>query len=352
MRRFAKGIIANLLWNLGEYRKALHGLKAPMILKYHRVSLEARSAKAARDYTDFERGHYASVLEAHAQLLLRYRRPISMDELVEALALGKSLPERAVAVTFDDGYEDTYNIAAPILKRYGIPATVYVCPGLIDSGSGFWWDHVVRYFRHTQHRDFVLTNVLEGAKVDVKAALPRLYLRNIKTKHLAAERVIKIFKGMPESKLPQLMKCLLEELGLSQGKIPTSNHALLSWSQIREMSEDGMDIGSHTMTHPMLSHLTEHQIREEFANANQRIFEVVRQPVRGLVYPSGDYNESCGRIAMECGLRYACTSNPGFVTPASETYFLKRIELPNAGIAISVRDILLTWRYVQSNSLN
>jgi peptidoglycan/xylan/chitin deacetylase (PgdA/CDA1 family) len=352
LRKSAKIIVANTLWHLGLYKRALRNIRAPIILKYHRISSDAGSRGAADERAEFHIGHYAASLKAHARLTLRHRRPITMDELAGHLRSGRALPDRAVALTFDDGYADNYEIAFPVLKQYGIPATFYVCPGVIDSQVGYWWDYVLFCFHYTQNKEIDLRDILRREKVQGYAGTPRFSLRNLPEKHFAADKVIKIFKQVPENSLPQLVGCLRAALNILEERNRTPDHKLLSWSQVKEMSNGGMDIGSHTMTHPMLSRLTESQIREEFANANQRLFEVLHRPVTGLVYPSGDYNGTCGKVANDCGLKYACTSDIGFVTPSSDVFSLKRIGLTNAGVAVSVREILLTWRHVRSKSLN
>ena len=105
----------------------------PVILMYHRVAIVPHDPWGLA--VDPER------FEEQMEYVKQHRTPISMDEFVERLR-NKTLPENAVAVTFDDGYCDNLINAKPVLSRYGVPATVFLATGFVDQNTSFWWDEL------------------------------------------------------------------------------------------------------------------------------------------------------------------------------------------------------------------
>jgi peptidoglycan/xylan/chitin deacetylase (PgdA/CDA1 family) len=342
LRRTAKNVVVTSLWLIGRYRKALREIRKPIILKYHRTSVSNKGMLSSSDSFEFERGVSARHLEAQARLIARYRRPIGMDELSEALRSGKSLPERAVALTFDDGYFDNYEVAFPILRHHKIPATFYVCPGLIDSNLGFWWDEIYSCFRKTEKVAIDLCKLAASGTIfqDMKKDL--LPTRTVAERESVAQRVIVMAKRLPAQSIRKLIADLADALEVSTKQVcPAAG--LMRWSHLKEMANNGMDIGSHTMTHPMMSQISERELRQEVQNSRWRLQDELGRSVNGFVYPSGDYHAMAKEVVRQAGHWYACTSESGFVTPSSDPYLLRRVNISDGNMALSCREIILTY---------
>jgi len=214
----------------GSALRVIHHLRAPHlmgrvhILCYHRIGADDESDSLTMPRWLFEQ---------QMALLHRDYRPLSLGAAVACLAQQCPLPPRAVVVTFDDGYEDTFTRALPVLQRWEIPATVFVTTGYVDGLSSLAW---------------------------------RL-------------------------------------------KVP-----MLSWSMVRELAQAGLDIGSHTLTHPELAQLSFREAEEELVSSKHRLEDVVQQRVDLLAYPYGhvrSFDEETQRLVMEAGYRAAVTTVPG-----------------------------------------
>jgi|GEM_PF-972276 peptidoglycan/xylan/chitin deacetylase (PgdA/CDA1 family) len=342
LRRTAKNVVVTSLWLIGRYRKALREIRKPIILKYHRTHASNDAMSSANGFFEFERGVSARHLEAQARLITRFRRPIGMDELSEALRLGKSLPERAVALTFDDGYIDNYEVAFPILRRHKIPATFYVCPGLIDSNLGFWWDEIYSCFRETKQVAIDISKLAAYGAISQNLKEDLLPMRTVAERESVAQRIIVMAKRLPVQRIHELIADLVDVLDVSKARSsPVSG--LMGWPHINEMANNGMDIGSHTLTHPMMSQMSEQVLRQEVQDSRRRLQDELGRSVNGFVYPSGDYHAMARDVVRQAGHWYACTSESGFVTPSSDPYLLRRVNISDGNMALSCREIVMTY---------
>ncbi|MGH7182098.1 MAG: polysaccharide deacetylase family protein, partial [Nitrospiraceae bacterium] len=254
---------------------------------------------------------------------------------------GKPLPERAVALTFDDGYIDNYEVAFPILRQHKIPATFYVCPGLIDSNLGFWWDEIYSCFRKTGK---VAINVSKLAAYETMSRNLKeelLPTSTVAEREAAAQRIIVMAKRLPAKSIRELIADLAELLEVS-GKQSCPAARLMGWSHLKEIANNGMDIGSHTMTHPMMSQISERELRQEVQDSRGRLQDALGRSVNGFVYPSGDYHAMAREVVRQAGHGYACTSESGFVTQSSDPYLLRRVNISDGNMALSCREIILT----------
>lgn len=340
LRRVAKNIVVTSLWLIGRYRKTLREIRKPIILKYHRTHASNAAMSPSNGFFEFERGVSARHLEAQARLITRYRRPIGMDELSEALRSGKPLPERAVALTFDDGYIDNYEVAFPILRRHKIPATFYVCPGLIDSNLGFWWDEIYSCFRKTKQIVIDVSRLTAYGSVSQNVKEDLLPIKTVAQRESVAQRIIVMAKRLPVQRIRELIADLVEVLDVSETQSPASG--LMRWPHIKEMANNGMDIGSHTMTHPLMSQMSEQVLCREVQDSRNRLRDELGRSVNGFVYPSGDYHAMAKEVVRQAGHWYACTSESGFVTPSSDPYLLRRVNISDGNMALSCREIVLT----------
>jgi peptidoglycan/xylan/chitin deacetylase (PgdA/CDA1 family) len=342
IRRCARSVIAQTLWLLGYYRHAIRGIHHPFILKYHRMRPAGREVLSNQPGGEFSAGVGARHFEAHLSLITRWFKPISMTEMGWAVARGKALSNRAVALTFDDGYRDNYEVAYPLLKRYGVPASFFVCPGLIDSNQGFWWDEIYALVEKTTATELNIEKVIQAAGLPSYSQDGVLSLLTGQQKISAGERLVAQGKQMS----PQMLTIFLERLKEVLGNPVDPNlrkHTLMNWDEIGEMHHNGMEIGSHTMTHPMLTQVSESIVRKELGEARARLSEVLGIAPAGFVYPSGAFTATARNIVKEVGHIYACTSKSGFIREAADQHLLPRVNVSDRGFAASARDIVLTY---------
>ncbi|SMC26327.1 Polysaccharide deacetylase [Desulfacinum hydrothermale DSM 13146] len=214
-----------------------------LVLMYHMVSepKEPRDARFACPPGLFRR---------HMEYLARHGYAwVSLEHIHGALTGGTPLPERAVAVTLDDGYADNYEYAWPVLARYGIPATIF----LVTDAVG-----------RTNHW-------MEG-------------------------------RGF-------------------------SSRRMLSWSQVREMSDHGVSFGSHTASHPRLTELPAHRVEEELTCSRRVLEDKLGRSVFSFAYPYGLVSEGVRDAVVRAGYGLACSTRSGFNRVETDRFQLRRIEV-------------------------
>ena len=274
------------------------------ILIYHRVNDE---------YDPFFPATPRRAFEAQMEYLASRYFPCSLDEAVLRLQ-SRDLPDNAVAVTFDDGYRDNFLQAYPILRRARIPATIFLSTGVIGTDQVLWFEKVFTAFRQTQQPFY--------KSVDERMA--PMPIRTLAEKQRTLREVLTYLRGLPDQERQKAVTAVLERLDVAVGTIPG---LMLSWDEVREMSDNGVHFGSHTVTHPILSRISPAQLRHELADSKRVIEEQVGKPVISFAYPNGkraDYSPAVKRMLQEAGYRYAVTTEPGNNSGGDELFELKR----------------------------
>jgi peptidoglycan/xylan/chitin deacetylase (PgdA/CDA1 family) len=306
-------------------------------LLYHRVN---RSPKARfsplRDLSvrtdDFDK--HLAFLKAHFAV-------ISLSELVECLRHNKILPANFAVLTFDDGYEDNYTDAFPLLVKHGVPATLFITAGLIEGLEPLWNDWLELVLLQAE-RPYLLLG--DGAGI-------RLPLRTTGEKWYA-------FEWLSECLLPLTPSArvkMLQEVGWSLGVPSTpptgSNRRLLSWVQMREMQGSGIvDIGSHSMRHALMVGLDPALLEEEIGASRRLIMRRLGNDCLHFAYPNGrlcDFDETAvGRLRTD-GYLSACTGEPGLLTRKTDLYRIPRIDTVGMSVeGLAMRLAAVIERYL------
>jgi peptidoglycan/xylan/chitin deacetylase (PgdA/CDA1 family) len=197
---------------------------------------------------------------------------LPLDQAVVRLQAG-SLPERAACITFDDGYADNHDVAAPILKRHGLTATFFIATGFLDGGR-MWNDTVIESFRQAGK-----------ATVDLGQAgcFP---INTFAEKRAAIDSVIRQLKYLPiDERL-----VLAAQVAESAQAAPPDNLMMTS-PQVKALRQWGMQIGAHTMSHPILARLAEVDARQEIKSSKDCLEGLLGERVGLFAYPNGKPNE-------------------------------------------------------------
>lgn len=223
---------------------------------------------------------------------------ISLDKLVQYIQEEKYLPPKTAVVTLDDGYRDSYLVAYPILKKYNVPMTIFLATGYLDRGKLFWWDRV-RYAVYNSSR--------ETLELD---ELGRYSLRSAAARLQASSKIEKQLNKLAEDKKNVIIEKLVSMSGVD---IPANlgKELVLSWDEVREMANNGIVFGAHTVTHPILTKLSLEEAKREIVQSKKRIEEETSQPVTTFCYPNGeptDFNEDIKEILKESAFACAVTT--------------------------------------------
>lgn len=291
---FALGLLARLLTPTSRQRLS--------VLFLHRVLPEA-------DPLQPDELHVAWFSEI-MQLLAEHCAPVSLGEGLALLDRGQ-LPARAVCVTFDDGYADNLTVAAPIMAGYAVPATVFVASGFLD-GQVMWNDRVIEAVRAAQDRALDLSDLGLGAHpLDTPAA-----------RRLAVQALLNELKYRPRAQREELTA------EIARRYVPNLRSPMLSRAQVRALSDMGVEIGGHTVNHPILTGLSSAQARHEVGANKEDLEAITGEQVRFFAYPNGlpgrDFgSEHCG-IVKQMGYQAALTTQSGVTGKETNRFLLPR----------------------------
>jgi peptidoglycan/xylan/chitin deacetylase (PgdA/CDA1 family) len=291
------------------------------VLAYHDVSAPQAVAAAGLDaatlYPDPAEPEgliAAARLQRQLRHLKRYYRFASLSEAASMLARPGALREDLVVVTFDDGYAGNFEAAWPVLREAGVPATVFVTTGFLD-GDGLWFDFARRALAAALGAGRRLT---VRTRCALEAALGR-WPGRARRPEWAVERLKRL--------QPASRRRLLDELAAAD--LPLGPPARpLSWDQVRTLAAMGWEIGSHTVTHPILSQLTAAQQAAEIEGARDRIRQEIGEAPRAFAYPNGgagDFDEVTREVLRAAGSTVACTTLRGGNRPGCDLLQLRRI---------------------------
>ncbi len=288
------------------------------VLAYHRVlpqfdeagySFDTELVSARREEFDWQMAYVA-----------RHFRPVSCQQVADAISSGARLPKRAVMVTFDDGFRDNYEVAFPVLRSHGVPALFFVSTGYIDSQSPFWFDWIVHALLQTS-----ATRIhLDAIDLTVDLGETR------ETRRAAALQLLRKLKRTPEATRLQVLEQLRRLTKVEMSAEALAQSAPMTWDQVREMSRAGMEFGSHTISHPILSTITDPVLlRRELEESKAKIEGETGRPVIALAYPVGGphaVNDAVLAATEQAGYRFAVTYQVGVNKLSTcKQFMLKRI---------------------------
>lgn len=264
--------------------------------------------------------NFAEQLEA----LRQYANLVPLQELVQTLEDG-SLPRRAVVVTFDDGYADNLYCAKPLLERHQIPATVFVATGQI--GREFWWDELeYRILSSTEWPGVLSLEITEGSYTWVPAEVgPRQASRS--RRHIAQS----IYRSLA-CLFPTEREAAIAELWARLGKVPEDrpSRRALTGDELIDLTGGGLvDIGAHTVTHPMLARLPISVQRQEIQESKVSLERILGRPITSFSYPNGSSSSETRAFVQEAGFHCACGSHNDVGRRGSDLFHLPRFWIPD-----------------------
>jgi peptidoglycan/xylan/chitin deacetylase (PgdA/CDA1 family) len=272
------------------------------ILIYHRV-LPRRDPMRAAEPTVEE-------FDTQMRILREFFQPLPLLEAVQRLDAG-TLPDGAVCVTFDDGYADNELHAMPVLKKYGIPATVFVSTGFLNGGR-MWNDSVIEVLRGCR-----------GEVLDLRElALDCYSVETIEQRVAAAESILQQIKHLD----PQDRLALVNEIQKHSAELP--DDLMMTDAQVQSLARNGIAIGAHTVNHPILSSIDNDQAYREIRQSKQSLEALLQTSVDAFAYPNGrpelDYNTRHRDMVSELGFKTAVSTHWGVGARQSDPYQLPR----------------------------
>ncbi|WDS36902.1 polysaccharide deacetylase family protein [Pseudoxanthomonas sp.] len=287
------------------------------ILAYHRVLQVDEPTAFAFDLNEVS----ASPAQFYAQMQLvkRHYDPIRFHDVLVAGSGGAPLPPRPLIVTFDDGYDDNYHVAFPILRELGVPAMFFVSTGHIDSGQPYAYDWLVYMLCRTGARR------LSVSELDFDQPIPE----TLTGRRALAKELLFHLKALDAVTQATVIARLGEAWGMRPEK-----HAQcrpMTWDQLREMHAAGMEVGAHGVHHHILAKLAPAAMIAEVHDSMRTLRRELGAPVDVMSYPVGgpdSYNAQVIDAARQAGFRMACNYVTGVNRLPTAAYFeLQRLSV-------------------------
>jgi peptidoglycan/xylan/chitin deacetylase (PgdA/CDA1 family) len=275
----------------------------------------------------------------HLEVLRNWAPAVQVEALGQVLKSG-SRGKDAVAITFDDGYADNLYNAKPLLERYDTPATVFVTSGYVGSNREFWYDALGRILLQTgplpetlrltikgQVYDWQIDAVAENADVNLCWSGWNLSLNaNPTSRH----RVYRLLCNVLQSLRDQERQEILGRLAAWGGKEITSRqtHRTLSHQELIRLADGNLvEIGAHTVSHPVLSALPLNAQADEISRSKADLEDILGQRVTSFAYPFGEqshYTQQTVAAVRQAGFKWACSNFPGIIRRGTDPWQLPR----------------------------
>ncbi len=303
------------------------------ILSYHRV--------VGDDIDRYEPGMAVSsdTFTAHMQWLSSRFQIIDLVDYTRGYLTGE-LPQRPCAVvTFDDGWLDNYQVAFPIMKRFGICATIFLATDYIDSGREYWTARAEEAIWEIHQRQAKLIRAFPDEHMPAEASFVMDILGEDPPLDFLMTRIIAGMKYNSMENIETIIR-FLEFLG----EVDTQpRRKVLNWEEIRRMFAAGMKFGSHSTSHAIMTTQSASECSYEASMSMKIIQDKLGYRPECFAYPNGDHNEVVVREVRRSGYSCAVTVNPGFANLGRDLYTLPRFTVHEGGApSASSLDYLLS----------
>jgi peptidoglycan/xylan/chitin deacetylase (PgdA/CDA1 family) len=270
---YVKENIIKTIENIGgAYITKMLTANIPRILLYHRFTTDADSNFVSQ-----------AVFDMQINFLRKNFTIVSLWELSDQLKNQKKIKPNTVVITVDDGYEDFYKYAFPVLRKYSVPAIIYVTSDFIEKKTWLWPDKI----------DYILKkSSFNVVSINFQGNDNKYQLTHETSRKKAWNDLADYCLTLSNKNKNEFIQELSSELGVDVPKIAPESYSPLTWDQIREMSRNDIDIGSHTCTHPKLTMVeTKSELLNEIINSKIKIEAALDKKVYSFSYPNGTKND-------------------------------------------------------------
>lgn len=286
------------------------------VLTYHRVIPRDRWKVAQRPPNTL----FADEFEEQMAFVSRSFNVLAGEELRAVINERKSVPQYSLAITFDDGYENNFLHALPILQKHGLHAVFFVTTNLIGNADrSLWFDRLDRLLSIVSPVElFEWLRQYESPRADSSIPQVRAY-----------------FKMLSNARQSEILDRLEQQF--VHARAPGADktvYGLMNWDQVRRMVSAGMTIGSHTANHQILAAVSAAEVRAELLTSRQRIQEETGRECWCFAYPNGgrsDFRQSDELAVQSAGYRCAFTQIAGSINRNAPRFALPRIPIPDTG---------------------
>lgn len=293
--------------------------RAPVVLAFHGVTSEPPGHLCNHQGKHL----YLPIFTRFMEHLREQYAPVPLSRIARWLEGKAVLPEGAVAVTFDDGYRNVLTNAVPVLNRLEIPASVYVVSDFVKEGKMVWTDTIVSALSATNKKRFEL------ALPDRTIELP---IENDAEKAAADAELRTLCKSLADAERVDLVARIVAALGVGGRELAGAwpDHDPLSAEDLKTLVERGIEVGSHTKGHKILTRCTPQETGRELEESKSFVESATGKPCEEFSYPNGgrgDFDARTGGAARAAGYRLAVTAVPMRVPRRQDPFEIPRYTL-------------------------
>ncbi|MBN2292956.1 MAG: polysaccharide deacetylase family protein [Pirellulales bacterium] len=283
------------------------------ILKYHSVQdhLGTKAEVIGRGIVQS-----ATVFSEQMEILAKHFNPVSLDDVSDFLLDRRTPPRRAIAITFDDGFRDNFEIAAPILEKFGLRATFYITAGCVESGLSPWFCRLRQAFLTSKVQKW--TDPVNGQSWSL------LNHTDWKTAGRNVTLALARLAGEAQESLLQTI-----EHGLESQPLDSKDRLMMNWDEMKSLRQRGHLIGSHTISHPNLAHISLDDAMVELCRSKEILEKHLGEEIIHFSYPSPilqpHWTEQTRAMTSKIGYRTAVTCASGAASRKNHPLSLPRV---------------------------
>ena len=298
-----------------------------LILVYHRV--------AAIGIDPWKQSVSPEHFAEHLAILRKEWRLMGLKQLAETHARGR-IPDRSVVITFDDGYANHRHTVLPLLEQFGAPATFFVSTGPLASQREFWWDELEGLLTRPGHLPSRLAIDVNGTHFDLE-----LGEREYTDEHCRRDQELWAWEGGAGTRLAIYYRLWAQLRGAGAAEQSRVMDTLLAWAgiaafcrpacrplskrELQELSSSGLvEIGAHTVTHPVLAQLPIEQQQQEVVACKQDLQQILGRPVESFAFPYGSHAAALVESLLGMGFHCACATAGGPVRRRTNRFLFPR----------------------------
>jgi peptidoglycan/xylan/chitin deacetylase (PgdA/CDA1 family) len=308
LRRIVKRTLAKFLRKTGAVKRQCNQ-GGVIILMLHKVDENSDALPLTIS---------AKIFEQILTELTAQHEIVSLDSLFDANNKFSANEKLRFVITFDDGYRNNYDYAYPILSKHKVPAIIYLSLGHLDGDFFFWYEQLAIGLKKSPLENIDLTDLGSG----------KCSLKNQQDREAALIQLNQWLKLFSDQERMDKLEIILSRLQVDDAKKEVS--PMLSWEMVEEMMVNNIDFGSHTISHPILSHESRDSIEYEVVTSKEKLERKLGKSITGFAYPNGtldDYNDTVLEFVEKAGYLHACTTVEGTNYQDADPYQLKRINI-------------------------
>jgi peptidoglycan/xylan/chitin deacetylase (PgdA/CDA1 family) len=292
------------LWCIWRWR--VQGKREVCILGLHRV---LNDEEFSRSHTQVGIIMRAPTFARMLAYLSRQFQVVALGDLLDGSTSAAATSKPLCLLTFDDGWRDNHSTAFPLLRKYRMPATIFLVTGLVENQGMFWVERLRQAWEDPVGREQICARVVGGTIRDASS--------------MPFDQVVESLKRRPVEERDRILAQFA--LPLETPESGDGVDRMMRWDEAKELCTQGIEFGAHTVNHPLLTYESDATVERELTQGKQMVEARLGVQVRAFAYPNGDWDERIRAWVQRTGYECAFTTQPGWYRPGADPFTIRRI---------------------------